>query len=674
MPLAMRSPLSMLRRWSTAGTGDSNGGGGTSSVVTASGQAVPSSRGNRDRAASTRSGSLPSRRASTGPSFYYTVPEGSEPGQSHRVQGPGGREVDIVLPEDCWPGQKILVKVEANDIEHDARGKTRTSSSGGSLNELIEFVEATVEGTRFNISSMRQRLDEEIELQKVLWASAETSDAFVDPFKFDDPLKNRGELRVHDVTANVDLSQTQALVFAAAEVGDCHQLLAALAEARKFSTVTVSLTHAVKNLAEAEEALVTWRCLLDALKAHDEAEMEIWLEHARGLGLQVPISSRDMLSETRSAAKRSQSSSRQNTNSSSDHLARGREIHQKLLFALETDDLEFLVEAVDEAHGAGLGELPAAKEASKRLAHLSEADDGGGSPHPRRGGGDGSTDARTASGGQFGVDPSGVNGSGGGGGSGAFAGEAQEPWTYRPTPSASRAGPNVYSSQSASTDDDDPRSVRELLEECRSLGYNTAGCFDKADLLKLLREGAEKSREAPPGPGGGGCGDSYSSGFFGGFGAGAPGSGPQSAAPPSSGAWHETFFGTGFSFGGFGAPPEPAAPPSAPAPSQTPVSSQAPPRTMVSSSGTVWDRKTPPAHVFSKRNQALHLLGLLQNGSHGLQRVSTSELRSAYKRAAMECHPDKMQNHSRQDEAKELFQRVKAAYDFLQTPAGSMGL
>merc|ERR1712125_262888 len=77
-------------------------------------------------------------------------------------------------------------------------------------------------------------------------------------------------------------------------------------------------------------------------------------------------------------------------------------------------------------------------------------------------------------------------------------------------------------------------------------------------------------------------------------------------------------------------------------------------------SSTVWERRSPPSHLLSKRSQALFLLGL-ETG----RRASVEDLRTAYRRAAMESHPDRMQNHARQDEAKELFQRIKEAFDYL---------
>lgn len=70
----------------------------------------------------------------------------------------------------------------------------------------------------------------------------------------------------------------------------------------------------------------------------------------------------------------------------------------------------------------------------------------------------------------------------------------------------------------------------------------------------------------------------------------------------------------------------------------------------------------PPRYLIHKRYEALFLLGLEPG-----RLPSASELRSAYRKAALESHPDRQQNHSRQEEAKQLFQRVKDAFDHLTT-------
>merc|ERR1712039_1036897 len=95
-----------------------------------------------------------------------------------------------------------------------------------------------------------------------------------------------------------------------------------------------------------------------------------------------------------------------------------------------------------------------------------------------------------------------------------------------------------------------------------------------------------------------------------------------------------------------------------------------PPTSCGKPAASVWDRSgNPPAHLLSKRSQALWLLGLDVGPG---QRATQSELRQAYRRAAMESHPDKMQNHSRQDEAKQLFQRVNEAFNYLNAPTGAL--
>jgi DnaJ-class molecular chaperone len=45
---------------------------------------------------------------------------------------------------------------------------------------------------------------------------------------------------------------------------------------------------------------------------------------------------------------------------------------------------------------------------------------------------------------------------------------------------------------------------------------------------------------------------------------------------------------------------------------------------------------------------------------------SKEDVRRAYKQAAMLWHPDRPQNHGCSEEAKNRFQDVKAAFDFLQ--------
>lgn len=77
---------------------------------------------------------------------------------------------------------------------------------------------------------------------------------------------------------------------------------------------------------------------------------------------------------------------------------------------------------------------------------------------------------------------------------------------------------------------------------------------------------------------------------------------------------------------------------------------------------TVWDRKVPAN--LAEREKCLYLLGL-----DTVQSVTLAQLTSAYRRAAMESHPDRRRNHARQIEANELFQKVRDAFDFLRDEA-----
>merc|ERR1712039_891629 len=68
----------------------------------------------------------------------------------------------------------------------------------------------------------------------------------------------------------------------------------------------------------------------------------------------------------------------------------------------------------------------------------------------------------------------------------------------------------------------------------------------------------------------------------------------------------------------------------------------------------------PTAHTGEDRRQALILLGLPPTVAPPL-----TELKAAYRTAAMRSHPDRPQNRNRQQEATAEFQRLKAAFDLL---------
>jgi len=75
---------------------------------------------------------------------------------------------------------------------------------------------------------------------------------------------------------------------------------------------------------------------------------------------------------------------------------------------------------------------------------------------------------------------------------------------------------------------------------------------------------------------------------------------------------------------------------------------------------TVWDRSKIPDKYHHEYSKALYLLGYHEN--------TVWDLRTAYRRAAKESHPDK--NRHRVDETTELFRQVQDAYDLLKLNGG----
>eukprot|EP00435_Cladocopium_sp_Y103_P050829 s1301_g15.t1 len=228
------------------------------------------------------------------PGFRVVVPHGSRPGQVIRVQGPEGQQVDVTIPENAFGGQAMWVQIPPQADRSAASSSARPDDAVS----MVQVLEMDALSAR---DAAQQRLLEEMQLQMALWASAEAAAAeaaaasvTVDDFDPGDagdaaagPRQDR-QLQVAAATDEPGLSQTQATLLAAAEVGDGAQLLAALEEAKRFSVVSISLQEAAKGLQEVEEVMLTWRCLRKALLDNDRHEIEVWLEHATSLGLEVP--------------------------------------------------------------------------------------------------------------------------------------------------------------------------------------------------------------------------------------------------------------------------------------------------------------------------------------------------------------------------------------------------
>lgn len=93
--------------------------------------------------------------------------------------------------------------------------------------------------------------------------------------------------------------------------------------------------------------------------------------------------------------------------------------------------------------------------------------------------------------------------------------------------------------------------------------------------------------------------------------------------------------------------------------------SSIPGRQRPASAGPTAPRSPPPGMLPTTRAAALACLGL-----EG--KPETDEIRRAYKQAAMKWHPDRPQNHSCMEEAKQQFQQVRAAFDLLQAPVRNL--
>lgn len=144
-----------------------------------------------------------------------------------------------------------------------------------------------------------------------------------------------------------------------------------------------------------------------------------------------------------------------------------------------------------------------------------------------------------------------------------------------------------------------------------------------------------------------------------------PGSVPPSAARPPASAPAEQ-----------AAPPAPAAVPAAtpPPPPQCSPEPSPPPRPPYDQGRPLPRRRrgplptVPPGALVAvgmSRARALEILGF--TSGPGTLPPSPPEIRRAYRRAAMRWHPDRRQNHGREEEAKRNFQDLRDAFELLQS-------
>lgn len=596
-------------------------------------------------------------------SFRFTVPDGCYAGQTLRIMVSTGREVEIVLPQGCRSGQSLMIRIcedEAGNLRGTSDGMTGKRRASA-LEQVMDLIRSNAEATQASIGTLWSRLSEELEVQKAMWASSATA-----------PQSSGHMTSTQSGLAGkpVSLSQTQALVCAAADVKDYRQLLAALSEARTFSAVSPSLEEAVRRVSDAEEASVTWRLLLAAFEAKDVEGIETWLEQAKLLGFEVPV---QLLAKAVA------------------ELEAGTRLHamqNTLRFALEAGNKEHLREAIKEAEASGYtGAL--LEDAKRALVRGSRSGSPSrrkpdaaappppapqaGSRKPTQPGGSSrsaSSSRRAASGGDDAAGPPQEGAANAvprmermsfvtnGGGTRKPATPSPVSSTLPEPPPPANEVPKRVSTSYASVNPRGERSVRELLEECRRLGIETAGCTEREDVMMLLRCGKRSPtsstsatnasyRPAPPAPS-----------------PRPPAASPTAASAAATNAATASAFaggkdGQGDRASGGGDHDTQGKGRST---VQVPVNELAEKAMEALSDTSVWDRTTPPPYLASKKSKAMYLLGMDPRAAN---RISAAELRTAYRRAAMECHPDRAQNHDRAEEAKDLFQQVKEAFDVL---------
>lgn len=396
----------------------------------------------------------------------------------------------------------------------------------------------------------------------------------------------------------------------------------------------------MEALAAAEEIQLTWRCLADALHTMDRIEIEIWSEQARNLGLHVSPSITELLS-----------SLRQREESSLDEFCKTKDLDRRLTFALESGDLSLLSEVAFEAASLGV-KTTRAKEAAARVQTALESDRGQQSERDRArpltdGPSVASSTAQPARGGRRAPEESGRRSRTEEQGS-THARPRQEPKDSTAASPSQPREPVEPDRAPFRAPTDDGRSARELKEECLRRGLDTTGCSERADLIDLL---ASSSRAA------GSTGAPNQQGQRSSTNTAEQSEQPLPSMPaggsrPAEGSRHRP------------RPKQPATSSRAPAGQRAEVKPRsagpAALSTASSQTKTVWDRRDPPAYLLTDRSKALYLLGLDIS-----LRPTQEQLRTAYRKAALECHPDRAQNHQRQLEAKDLFQKVKNAHDTL---------
>lgn len=175
--------------------------------------------------------------------------------------------------------------------------------------------------------SLQEQLSGEVDFQKVIWSSAEDSCK----------------------TASV-----QEVLLVTSEHGNAEDLLLLLDQIQEVAEVSPTLRATAQQLVKEEEALLTCQCMLAALQTMDRSALEIWMEHARELGLDLPVDLDSLLLDLKDREAQELQ-----------YITKQHDAEQWLRTAIEVEDAELLREAIKKAKAVGVHSAEAQKALDK---------------------------------------------------------------------------------------------------------------------------------------------------------------------------------------------------------------------------------------------------------------------------------------------------------------------
>eukprot|EP00746_Dinoflagellata_sp_MGD_P065693 gnl/MRDRNA2_/MRDRNA2_27343_c0_seq1.p1 gnl/MRDRNA2_/MRDRNA2_27343_c0~~gnl/MRDRNA2_/MRDRNA2_27343_c0_seq1.p1 ORF type:complete len:560 (+),score=129.13 gnl/MRDRNA2_/MRDRNA2_27343_c0_seq1:117-1796(+) len=176
------------------------------------------------------------------------------------------------------------------------------------------------------------RLQMEVQVQEALWYSEREA---------------RGQAE-----ASEEEVQARSLIVTAVTAADAQQLHSAISEAKQLlgGSISETLEECLLELCQTEEAYVALLSGLRALRDSDRMELETWVEAMQVIGL-----SQAEFDAANSALKEL----KKQEASALERLQAEQKIYEKLVFAMETQDIPTLRQVVAEAENAGVDATPA---------------------------------------------------------------------------------------------------------------------------------------------------------------------------------------------------------------------------------------------------------------------------------------------------------------------------